>query len=482
MTVPSWPDNPRRPAPGNGAVWPGPLAPWDGGSGSPAAPTDLPGRATGSAADALRVRLREGLRAALARRLRADEDAGSPPLTADERQAFALSVLVDLTEAHTSAELARGAGVLTPGDEQRVLHEVLAEVLGLGGLEPLLADPSIENININGDRVFIRRADGSRQRLPAITDSDTQLVGLIRDLAAHAGVEERRWDRGAPMVNFHLADKSRVFAVMAVTQRPSVSIRRHRFRHVTLSALRASGTIDYGLEALLGALVRARKNIVVAGGTAIGKTTMLLALADQIPPSERLVTVEDVYELGLDADERAHPDVVAMQVREPNTEGEGAISASDLVRAALRMSPDRVIVGEVRGSEVIPMLNAMSQGNDGSMTTLHSSTSRGVFTRLASYAVQGPERLPVEATNLLIASAIHVVVHLAEPRGERGRRVVSSVREVVDADGTQVVTNELYRPGPDRRGMPAAPPTGELLDDLIDAGLDPDLLSQGWWG
>ncbi|TFE26233.1 CpaF family protein [Frankia sp. B2] len=481
MTVPSWPDPHRPAASGNGAGWPAPLTSWTGGGAGPT-PTDLPGRASGTAADALRGRLRDGLRAALARRLRMDEDAGSPPLTAGAREAFARSVLVGLTEAHTTAELARGAGVLTPEDEQRVLAEVLAEVLGLGGLEPLLADPSIENININGDRVFIRRADGSRQRLPAITDSDIQLIDLIRDLAAHAGVEERRWDRGAPMVNFHLSDKSRVFAVMAVTQRPSVSIRRHRFRHVSLAALRANGTIDYGLEALLAALVAARKNIVVAGGTAIGKTTMLLALADQIPPHERLVTVEDVYELGLDEDERAHPDVVAMQVREPNTEGEGAISASDLVRAALRMSPDRVIVGEVRGPEVIPMLNAMSQGNDGSMTTLHSSTSRGVFTRLASYAVQGPERLPVEATNLLIASAIHVVVHLAEPRGERGRRVVSSVREVVDADGTQVITNELYRPGPDRRGLPAAPPTGDLLDDLVDVGFDPDVLSRGWWG
>ncbi|WP_239312246.1 CpaF family protein, partial [Frankia sp. Cj3] len=469
----------RAPTAGNGAGWPAGLPPWHG---TAPAPTDVPGRASGSAAQALREGLREGLRAALARRLRADEDVGAPPLSADAREEFARSVLSDLTEAHTAAELARGAPVLSPEDERRVHGEVLAEVLGLGGLEPLLADPSIENININGDRTFIRRADGSRHRLPPITGTDAELVSLIRDLAAHAGVQERRWDRGAPLVNFHLPDHSRVFAVMAATARPSVSIRRHRFRHVTLAALRANGTIDHGLEALLGALVKARKNIVVAGGTAIGKTTMLLALADQIPPSERLVTVEDVYELGLDADEQAHPDVVAMQVREANTEGEGQITASDLVRAALRMSPDRVIVGEVRGSEVIPMLNAMSQGNDGSMTTIHSSTSRGVFTRLASYAVQGPEQLPIEATNLLIASAIHVVVHLAEPRGEHGRRVVSSVREVMDADGAQVVTNELYRPGPDRRGLPAAPPTGELLDDLIDVGLDPDVLSRGWWG
>ncbi|MBL7487771.1 CpaF family protein [Frankia sp. AgB1.9] len=453
---------------------------WARGPGELTA-TALPGRASGSAAEGLRIHLREGLRAALAARLSATDTPDGPGLGGPGREAFARSVLVDLAEAHTTAQLARGVALLSSDDEQQILAEVLAEVLGLGGLEPLLADSSIENINITGDRVFIRRADGSRHQLPPITGSDSELIGLIRDLAAHAGIEERRWDRGAPLVNFHLPDKSRVFAAMAVTARPSVSIRRHRFRHVTLGALRANGTIDYGLEMLLACLVHARKNVIIAGGTAMGKTTLLLALADQIPPSERLVTVEDVFELGLDTDAEAHPDVVAMQVREANTEGEGQISASDLVRAALRMSPDRVIVGEVRGAEVIPMLNAMSQGNDGSMTTVHSSTSRGVFTRLASYAVQGPERLPLEATNLMIASAIHVVVHLAEPRGERGRRVVSSVREVVDADGPTVITNELYRPGSDRRGYPAAPPTGELLDDLIDVGFDPQLLAQGRW-
>ncbi|ORT46650.1 type II secretion system protein E, partial [Frankia sp. KB5] len=212
MTRPPWHDPARAPSAGNGAGWPAGLARWDG----PApAPTDLPGRASGSAAQALRERLREGLRAALARRLREDEDAGAPPLSADARAAFARTVLSDLTEAHTTDQLGRGAPVLSPEDERRVQGEVLAEVLGLGGLEPLLADPSIENININGDRTFIRRADGSRYRLPPITGSDAELVSLIRDLAAHAGVEERRWDRGAPLVNFHLPDKSRVFAVMA---------------------------------------------------------------------------------------------------------------------------------------------------------------------------------------------------------------------------------------------------------------------------
>ena len=148
---------------------------------------------------------------------------------------------------------------------------------------------------------------------------------------------------------------------------------------------------------------RARKNLLVTGGTGAGKTTMLRALCAEIPPSERLVTIEDALELGLDRDREAHPDAVAMQAREPNVEGEGEVTQADLVRWALRMSPDRVLVGEIRGAEVIPMCNAMTQGNDGSMATLHASSSKGAFSRLATYAVQAPERLPLEATNLMVA-------------------------------------------------------------------------------
>jgi Flp pilus assembly CpaF family ATPase len=498
MTRPSW-DDPRLPAAaGDGAGHPARLAPWPDSPDTtlpslpslpslaalpaPPAPAAPPGRAAGAPAERLRARLRADLTARLAARLRADDDAGAPPLTAADREAFAAAVLAEAAEAHTRAELGRGAPVVAPDDEQRIVTEVLAEVFGLGGLEPLLADPAVENININGDRVFVRYADGRRERLPAVTSTDAELVALVRDLAARTGVEERRFDRGSPGVSFQLADGSRVFAVMAVTARPSVSVRRHRLRRVTLAALRANGTLDPGLEALLGALVRARKNILVTGGTAMGKTTLLRALAAAIPPAERLVTVEDVFELALGADADAHPDVVALQTREANTEGEGAISAAELVRWALRMSPDRVIVGECRGVEVVPMLNAMSQGNDGSMATLHASGSRGAFTRLAAYAAQGPERLPMEAVNLLVASAVHVVVHLAEPRGEPGRRVVSSVREVVGAEDRHVVTNEIYRPGPDRRATPGVPPTTELLEDLAEAGFDPRLFSRAWWG
>ncbi len=450
----------------------------------PGREADISGRGADSPAGRLRRRLRDELATRLGRRIREDADAGLPPMGEEDRRAFAAQVLVDAASAHAHAELARGGEMVAPDVEERLIHEVLDEVFGLAGLEPLLADPAVENININGwDRVFVRYADGRRERRAPVTDSDAELVALIRDLAARAGVEERRFDRGSPGVSFQLPGGARVFAVMAVTARPAVSIRRHRHRRVTLAQLRAAGTLDVGLESLLAAMVRARKNVLVAGGVAIGKTTLLRALAAAIPPWERLVTVEDVFELGLDADPDAHPDVVALQARAANTEGEGAISQAELVRWALRMSPDRVIVGEVRGPEVIPMCNAMSQGNDGSMATVHASTSRGAFSKLAAYAVQGDERLPMEATALLIANAVDFVVHLTQPRGEDNRRVVSSVREVIDADDRHVVSNEVYRPGADRRGLPGAPLRPDTLDDLAAAGFDPDLLErpEGWW-
>jgi Flp pilus assembly CpaF family ATPase len=423
----------------------------------------------------LRERLRAELTARLAERLRQRNAGDQAPLDARRRRELCEAILIEAAEAHTRAELAQGGVLASPDEERQAIAAVLSEVTGLAGLEPLLADHRVENINITGDRTFVRYADGRRERLPAVAESDTQLVELIRDLAARSGMEERRFDRGSPIVNFQLPGGERVSGVMAVTARPSVSIRRHRFQRVSLADLRERGTIDQALESLLAAMVRARKNVLITGGPAIGKTTMLRALASAIPPWERLITIEDTLELGFGDDEAAHPDVVALQAREPNLEGHGAVSQSDLVWQSLRMSPDRVIVGEVRGPEVIPLCNAMSLGNDGSMGTLHASTSKGAFTKLAAYAVQGPERLPLEATNLLVASAIHFVVHLAKPRGQEHRRVVSSIREVVDVDGGQVVSNEVWRPGPDLRAQPGVPIRTATLDDLIAAGYDPDL-------
>lgn len=435
-------------------------------------------------AEALRRRIRHAVSEGLAGRITQDEQARRSPLDHAARRALAEKLATDAADAYAAEQLANpdtGGGLVPDALERRLIESVLDEVFGMGGLQPLLAHPDIENINVNGcDQVFVRYADGRRAQLPAIAATDTELVDLVRLLAARTGIDERRFDRGSPGVSLELPDGSRLFAVMAVTGRPAIAIRRHRYQHVTLTRLRELGTINAELESLLAAIVRARMNVLVCGGTAIGKTTMLRGLASAIPPQERLITIEDAFELGLDRDPQ-HPDVIAMQAREANVEGEGAISQAELVRWALRMSPDRVIVGEVRGPEVVPMCNAMSQGNDGSMATLHASTSRGAFTKLASYAAQGAERLALEATNLLVASALHFVVHLAEARDDKAR-VVSSVREVIDADDKQVISNEVYRPGSDGRAIHGAPLRADTAQRLIEAGFEPEAVERadGW--
>src|SRR5207249_2387355 len=213
-----------------------------------------------------------------------------------------------------------------------------------------------------------------------------------------------------------------------VCSRPCLAIRRHRFMKVTLADLERLGAIDKGLWSFFSAAVRARKQMMIAGATGVGKTTMLRALASEIPPEERIVTIETELELGLDRFAELHPDCVALEAREANVEGVGTVTAADLVRMSLRMSPDRVIVGEVRGAEVIPMLNAMSQGNDGSMCTVHADSSGTAFNKLGLYAMQAPERLPLEATALLAASAIDLVVFITR-RGNS--RFAASVRHVV---------------------------------------------------
>ncbi|GAA2661276.1 CpaF family protein [Streptomyces vastus] len=409
------------------------------------------------------------------------EAAGLPAEDEMARRATVGRLLAEELGAQRRQALAQGRAVLDAVAEERIAQAVRDALFGTGSLERLLADGSLENICVNGcDVVWVKDAAGAWRRESPVAASDAELVELVRTLAARAGDEERRFDRGMPRLNLQLPDGSRLFAVMAVAGRVSLTIRRHRFPVASMGELVRLGVCDEQLAAFLRALVRARKNIVIGGGTNVGKTTVLRAFAHEIPPEERLVTIEDTFELGLDADAVAHPNVVAMQAREPNIEGQGGIDQAELVRWGLRMSPDRVIVGEIRGAEVIPMCNAMSQGNDGSLSTIHASTSRGVFTKLASYAAQSPERLTLQATNLMVASAVHFVVHLGWDAA--GRRVVDSVREVIDADGAQIVSNEVYRPGPDGRAVPATPLRTETLHDLVAAGLDAQGAALQRWG
>jgi pilus assembly protein CpaF len=444
---------------------------------------------TGEEVTAAVGRLRQHLRGALATELpeqvQAQQRRTGTPVTRHGRRELARSILEEAVGAHSENELMANRRLVGRDVEQHTITEVINELFGMAGLQPLLDDPTVETINANRwDRVFVQYNDGRRAQVDPIAGSNEELTDLVRLLAARASSQERRFDHGSPAVNLQLPGGERLFAVMALTCEgvTALSIRRHGYLTVTLPELRARGTIDAGLQEFLRALVRARKNILITGGTGAGKTTLLRALASEMDPMERIVTIEDAFELGLQIDPDIHADVTALQAREPNIEGEGAICQAELVRWGLRMSPDRVIVGEIRGPEVIPMCNAMSQGNDGSMATLHASSSGIAFTRLASYAAQGPERLGLEATNLLVASAVHFVVHLA--RGvDRTTRVVSSIREVVGAEGPMVVSNEVYRPGPDRRARRVAGALRtDTLDDLLEVGFNPEAWEQpeGW--
>ncbi len=403
------------------------------------------------------------------------------PLSAADEQALGRQLIAEALERRARQAVAAGRPVMAASAEDDLARAVFDALFRLSRLQRLLDDPSIENINANGcDQVWVRYADGRRERVEPIAASDGELEEMLRTAAARTGIGERRFDRASPRLSLQLPDGSRLFALMAVAARPCLSIRRHRYLRITADDLVAMGTVDVALREFVRAAMLAKKSCIICGGTGAGKTTLLRAMAADIPPSERLVTIEDSLELGLDRFGDLHPDVVALEAREANLEGEGGISLAELVRWALRMSPDRVIVGEARGEEVLALLNAMSQGTDGSMATLHASSSRGAFSKLATYAVQAPERLPLEATNLLVANAVHFVVHLAQD-GES--RYVSSVREVIDAEGPMVVSNEIFRPGPDGRAVPGVPMRNDTMDQLVAVGFDPGLLErpQGWW-
>lgn len=429
----------------------------------------------------LSTQLRIAVTDGLAKRMESDERAGLPRLSVADQRQLGRQLIAAALEQHASELLASGKSLLSAAEEEELEQSIFDIVFGLGSLQRLLDDHRIENINANGcDTVWVRYADGKREQVDPIARTDEELIDLIRTAAARFGPNERRFDLGSPRLNLQLPDGSRLFAVMAVTGRPSLSIRRHRYTEVTLNDLVELGTLTPTLAQFFEATVRARKNIIVCGGTGAGKTTLVRALASAIPYYERIVTIEDSLELALDRCPDRHGDVVAMEAREPNVEGEGEVTLAELVRWGLRMSPDRVIVGECRGDEVLPMLNAMSQGNDGSMCTLHANSSKGAFGKLAAYAIQAKERLPLEATNLLVANALNFVVFVDQDPAT-GRRVVASIREVVDADGPMVISNEVFEPGPGGLGIPAARLRDETHADLVAAGLEPTLLNGREW-
>jgi Flp pilus assembly CpaF family ATPase len=384
--------------------------------------------------------------------------------TNDEEHDFARTVVHAELLRLAAARRSEGKSVLTVFDESAIASAAIAQVLGLGRLQPLLEDDQISDVHVRGNsRVWVKLRNGQRETRDPIVDSDEELIELIRRAATRLSRQERRFDAGTPELNMQLPDGSRLFATMEVSKRPSLIIRRHRFEISSLEELRLRGLLTQELQDFLTAAVCARRNFVIAGGTGSGKTTLLRALINEVLPSERIVTIEDAYELGLDHFEHLHPDHDALQSRPANIEGQGEITLADLTRMALRMDPDRVIVGEVRGAEAFPMLLAMSQGNNGSMCTMHADSTRSVFPKLAAYVSMASTGLPIETINLLLASALHFVVFIDN---SNAWRQVTSVREVVDCDGSNIISNEIFAVDPNGdliKAFPLREATRELL-------------------
>lgn len=436
--------------------------------------TTLNGARFDPADDTAHKLLADRLRGQIAQLLSAHAlDAGGA-LPLERKTELAQLYLDEAIDSFNAAQIRAGRAGLDPHSEAQLRTRVRAALLGLGGLQVLMDDPDVETINVNGcDLVFATRVDGTVTKEQPIADSDEQLVDLVRALA-RSGDEERRFDKGVARLNAQLPDGSRLFAAMGVSKRPCLSIRRNLLKDATLPELEDKGLLDARLAKLLTALVGAKFNLLISGGTSAGKTTLLRALINTLPVETRLVTIEDTFELNLDAFPDKHRDVVAYQAREANTEGHGEIRQAELVRWALRMSPDRVIVGEIRNDELIPMCNAMNQGLDGSMATVHASSSAQVVERVINIGLQCEEHLPAEATVRLLGSAVDFILQLGRTRA--GTRVVTSVREVCGSDGANLITNEVWRPGPDQRAAPAVPLRPQSVQRLIDAGYDP----AGW--
>ena len=408
---------------------------------------------------------------------RSRAEAGQPALGSDDERQLGRSLIAAALDAHRRLQVLSDSLALPSADIDLLLARAAeAALFGLGRLEPLLSDPSCVHVEVNGyDRVWLYRDDGRIDPGPPVADSDAELIEWVRTAATYSGLTSRPFDTVNPWLELRLPDGSRLCALMGVVQRPVVSIRLFRGQRVTLADLHARGGFDDQLLAFLQAAVLARANIVVSGETFSGKTTLLRALGNAIPVEERIVTCEHFLELGFEALPDLHRDVVAMEERLPNAEGIGAVTLHELVEHSRRLNPDRLLVGEVIGSEIVAMLDAMTQGEDGSLSTIHARSSRSVFDRIATYALTSSHRLPVQASGMLLAGAVDFVVHLSKTRLPDGRvfRHVSSVREVLGFDGTQVLSSEVFATATDQlRARPAAPVSPDRDRRLAGAGYD----------
>jgi pilus assembly protein CpaF len=346
------------------------------------------------------------------------------------------------------AVLAQEAMPLSAAERERLVNDVQHELFGLGPLEPLLKDPTISDILVNKhDTIYIERR-GKIERTNVTFKDDEHLMRVIERIVSSVG---RRIDESSPMVDARLQDGSRVNAIIPplAIDGPVVSIRRFGGEPLKMSSLVDNKALTKDIADMLQMVVTARLNVLISGGTGAGKTTLLNALSAFIPENERIVTIEDSAELQLQ-----QPHTVRLETRPPNIEGRGEVTQRDLVRNALRMRPDRIVIGEVRGGEAIDMLQAMNTGHDGSLTTVHANTPRDAVARLETMIQMTGMRLSDRAMRQQIASAINLVVQVA--RMSDGARRVTSISEITGMEGETITMQEIFqyeRTGVDQQGQ-----------------------------
>ncbi|HTP65048.1 MAG TPA: CpaF family protein [Geobacteraceae bacterium] len=325
---------------------------------------------------------------------------------------------------------------LNQQERERLIIEVQHETFGLGPLEPLLADPDISDILVNNsNNIYVERF-GKLKKTEVMFRDNAHLMQIIERIVSKVG---RRIDESSPYVDARLPDGSRVNAIIPplAIDGPVLSIRRFGVEPFKVGDLLRFGSIDEKIEKVLHGAVKTRLNILISGGTGTGKTTLLNVLSEYIPASERIVTIEDSAELHMKQDH-----VVRLETRPPNIEGKGEVTQRDLVRNALRMRPDRIIVGEVRSGEALDMLQAMNTGHDGSLSTIHSNSTRDALARLETMVLMAGMDLPERAIREQVASAINVIVQLV--RFPDGKRKVVKVSEITGMEGSTIVMQDIF--------------------------------------
>ncbi|AOK48318.1 pilus assembly protein CpaF [Burkholderia sp. MSMB617WGS] len=340
---------------------------------------------------------------------------------------------IEQVAAHTAE---REQLKITAGEQVLIVDAILNDMFGVGPIEPLLADDAVTDILVNGpDQVYVERS--GRLELTSLKfRDDAHVIGVAQRIAAAVG---RRVDESSPMVDARLADGSRVNVVLPpiAMRGPSISIRKFAKRDITLARMAQQGNLSPTMLQALKLACACRLNVVISGGTGSGKTTLLNAMSQHIEEHERIVTIEDAAELQL-----LQPHVVSLETRPENTEGLGEISQRDLVRNALRMRPDRIILGEIRGPEAFDVLQAMNTGHDGSMTTIHANSPRDAINRLESMVMMANANLQLLSIRRQIVSAVHLIIQIERMRD--GVRRVTKVTEIVGMEGEVVITQDLF--------------------------------------